>query len=68
VFMIFSIQPSADLQSLVAPHWLAALGATVNPLTDCTQIRHFVMAITIRSTRRAHAVDRRQTGLFALRA
>jgi hypothetical protein len=21
----------------VAPHWLAALGATVNPLTDCTQ-------------------------------
>ena len=28
------------------PHWRNALGATVNWLTACTQIRHFVMAIT----------------------
>jgi hypothetical protein len=37
VLMIFSIQASADLQSLVWPHWLTALGATVSPLTDCIQ-------------------------------
>jgi hypothetical protein len=30
----------------VQPHWRNGLTATVNRFTGCTQIRHFVMAIT----------------------
>jgi hypothetical protein len=31
----------------VQPHWLTALCAAVNRFTVSTQIRHFVMAITV---------------------
>jgi hypothetical protein len=39
----------------VRPHWLNALAATVNSLTVCTQIEHFVMAITITAGRGPHS-------------
>jgi hypothetical protein len=43
LLMIFSIKPANDR---VRPNWLNALAATVNLLTGCCQIRHFVMAVT----------------------
>jgi hypothetical protein len=45
--MIVSIQASADQPSLVRPNWRNALGGAVNRFTGGTQIRHFVMAITV---------------------
>jgi hypothetical protein len=48
-----SIKPAPTIQSLVMPHWRNTLGATVSPLTVCTQIGHFVMAITVAAHRDA---------------
>jgi len=40
-------KPARAIQSLVRAHWLNARGVTVNRFTGGTQIRHFVMVITV---------------------
>ncbi|HET8974843.1 MAG TPA: hypothetical protein VFN63_16320 [Pseudolabrys sp.] len=45
--MIFSIQSSVDHPSLCGEHCRKVLSVTVNRFTGGTQIRHFVMAITV---------------------
>jgi hypothetical protein len=39
-------------------HWLNALAATVNVLTACAQIRHFVISITVESAQPLGPSDR----------
>jgi len=40
-------KPARAIQSLVRAHWLTTVGGVVNRFTGITQIRHFVMAITV---------------------
>jgi hypothetical protein len=52
------LQPANGSSSRRArPHWRNALAAPVNPFTDGTQIRHFVMVITNRSPRYEYIAD-----------
>ena len=47
LLMICSIKPANGLSNRpVWPHWRVALGGTVNSLTVCAGIGHFVTAIT----------------------
>jgi len=45
-FYSVCISSGRTVRSLVRPHWRYSLAATVTPVTDGAQIRHFVMAVT----------------------
>jgi hypothetical protein len=42
----YGISSGRTIRSLVGHNWRNSLAATVNPVTDGAQIRHFVMAVT----------------------